>query len=115
MLFCTQQFLAFFVIVFVAYWVIPWPRARIWLLLVSSFYFYASWNLSLALIVLGTASLDWVLAQAIERAKSRPSSPAGKFFMLVSICVNLGVLCYFKYVNFFIDLLRVGLDVGSTS
>lgn len=115
MLFCTQQFLVFFVIVFAAYWVIPWPRVRVWLLLAASVYFYASWNHWLALIVVGTATLDWVLAQGIERAKARPSSPAGKYYMLLSICVNLGVLCYFKYANFFLDSLRTALETAGAS
>lgn len=110
MLFCTQQFLAFFTIIFVVYWVLPWPRIRIWVLLAASFYFYASWNQWLALIVVGTASLDYLLARGIEASKSRPSSPAGKYFMLVSICVNLGVLCYFKYANFFLESLRLALE-----
>ena len=33
MLFCTQQFLFFFLAVFAAYWSLPWHRARVWLLL----------------------------------------------------------------------------------
>src|SRR5437763_12587705 len=109
MLFCTQQFLAFFTIIFVVYWSLPWPRIRIWLLLTASFYFYATFNPWLALIVVGTASLDYLLARGIEAAKSKPSSPAGKYFMVASICVNLGVLCYFKYANFFLESLRHGL------
>src|SRR5262245_41092079 len=115
MLFCTQQFLAFFAIVFIVYWAMPWPRFRVWLLLAASVYFYASWNHWLALIVVGTASLDFVLARGIEAAKSRPSTPAGKYYMLVSIFVNLGVLGYFKYANFFLESLNKALiDAGAS-
>jgi hypothetical protein len=41
MLFCSQQFLVFFVGVFAVYWALPWHRVRVWLLLVASFTFYA--------------------------------------------------------------------------
>jgi alginate O-acetyltransferase complex protein AlgI len=102
MLFPTHEYLIFFVIVFTAYWAMPWKRPRIYLLLAASFYFYAVWNHWLALLVTGTATLDWILAQGIERAKSRR---VGRLFMVASILVNLGVLCYFKYVNFFLGSL----------
>ena len=49
MLFCTQQFLLFFLAVFAAYWAMPWERPRIMLLLAASVYFYACWNHWLAL------------------------------------------------------------------
>ena len=41
MLFCSQQFVLFFIAVFAVYWMLPWHRARVWLLLAASFYFYA--------------------------------------------------------------------------
>src|SRR5438105_13808499 len=50
MLFCSQAFLLFFLAVFAIYWAMPWQRPRIWLLLVASFCFYASWNKWLALL-----------------------------------------------------------------
>ena len=112
MLFCTQQFLAFFVVVFAVYWAIPWPRLRIWLLLAASFYFYATWDLRLALLVVGTASLDWLLAHGIQRATSRR---VAVLFVLISVCVNLGVLCYFKYAKFFLDSLGDALNAMGAS
>jgi len=100
MLFTTHQYLFFFLTVFVIYWAMPWARARIYLLLAASFFFYATWSQWLALIVTGTATLDWLLALGIDRAKTRR---VAKLFMLTSISVNLGVLCFFKYANFFLD------------
>jgi alginate O-acetyltransferase complex protein AlgI len=112
MLFCTQQFLVFFLIVFTVYWITPWPRVRVWLLLAASFYFYGSWNVWLAFLVTGTASMDWLLARGIESASSRRTR---KLLMLTSISMNLGVLCYFKYANFFLDSLREGLEAAGAS
>ena len=102
MLFTTHQYFIFFLVVFAAYWAMPWKKARVYLLLAASFYFYATWNEWLALLVTGTATFDYFLARGIEAAQTRWTK---RLFTLASICVNLGVLCYFKYVNFFLDSL----------
>ncbi|MBO0696987.1 MAG: MBOAT family protein [Zavarzinella sp.] len=112
MLFTTHQYLIFFVIVFTLYWAMPWPRLRIYLLLAASFYFYATWNQWLALLVTGTATLDYLLARGIDAARSRQLA---RFFTGVSICVNLGVLCYFKYTNFFLDSLFQALRAAGVT
>src|SRR5829696_10486876 len=102
MLFTTHQYLIFFGAVFAVYWAIPWPRMRVYLLLAASFFFYATWNQWLALLVTGTATLDWLLARAMDTAKTRRRA---RLYMWTSISVNLGVLCTFKYFNFFLDNL----------
>jgi alginate O-acetyltransferase complex protein AlgI len=101
-LFTNHQYLIFFVVVFSLYWAMPWKRLRVYLLLAASYVFYASFNQWLAVIVVGTATLDWLLALGIERTKPRSTGRA-RLLMLISISVNLSVLCYFKYANFFLD------------
>jgi hypothetical protein len=66
MLFCSEKFLVFFTIVFIAYWALPWPRVRVWLLLGASFYFYASWNKWLALIICVSTAMDYFIARGME-------------------------------------------------
>jgi alginate O-acetyltransferase complex protein AlgI len=98
-LFCSLEFLLFFTAVFVVYWMLPWRPVRIWLLLLASFYFYASWNKRLALLITATTLLDYLLALGMERS----TSPRGrKLLLCVSLFANLGLLCYFKYANFFL-------------
>ena len=70
MLFCSQQFLLFFAIVFVVYWATPWHWARVWLLLLASFYFYMSWNWKLAGIICISTALDYLLARGMEASSS---------------------------------------------
>src|SRR5262245_61475740 len=111
MLFTTHQYLIFFLVVFAAYWAMPWKRLRVYLLLAASFYFYATWNEWLALLVTGTATLDYFLARGIEAAPGRRTK---WLFTLTSICVNLGVLCYFKYVNFFLESLYQAIGFTPT-
>src|SRR5205807_9377472 len=99
MLFCSQQFLVFFSSVFVVYWILPWQRCRVWLLLAASFYFYASWNQWLAGIICLSTALDYAVARAME-ATSVPRRR--KLLLGFSLVANLGLLCYFKYANFFL-------------
>lgn len=56
MLFATQRFLGFFVVVFAAYWLLPRHRWRMLWLLLASCAFYMSWNPLLILLVLFSAS-----------------------------------------------------------
>jgi alginate O-acetyltransferase complex protein AlgI len=102
MLFCTQKFLLFFLVVFTVYWTLPWARARIWLLLAASVFFYASWNKWLCVLVVGTATLDFVIARGLDVVRSDRGRRA---LLLLSIGTNLGVLGYLKYANFFLDSL----------
>lgn len=99
MLFCSISFMLFFVALMCVYWALPWRRARVWLLVVASCYFYATWNKWLAVILCVSTLVDYVLALAIERSTALGRRRA---LLSVSLCANLGLLCYFKYVNFFL-------------
>jgi alginate O-acetyltransferase complex protein AlgI len=106
MLFCSQQFLVFFSAVFVLHWILPWQRCRVWLLLAASFYFYASWNKWLAGIICLSTAMDYAVARGMEAS----SSPRRRKLLLgLSLAGNLGLLCYFKYVNFFLRSLEEAL------
>jgi alginate O-acetyltransferase complex protein AlgI len=103
MLFCSEAFLLFFVIVFTLYWAMPWQRGRVWLLLIASFYFYASWNRWLALLIGVSTVIDYFLARGID---SWTSVRGRRFLLTLNIVANLGLLCYFKYANFFLHSLE---------
>ncbi len=103
MLFCSQAFLLFFIVVFLAYWATPSNRLRTAILLVASFYFYATWNKWLALVIGVSTALDYGLALGMERSASRH---VRKGLLTISLTANLGLLAYFKYANFFLDSLR---------
>ncbi len=108
MLFCSSSFLLFFLVVFSVYWATPWNQARIGILLVASYYFYASWNPWLGLLIFASATFDFFLGLALARVRGRRQRRA---LVAVSITANLGLLCYFKYANFFLDSLRELLRV----
>jgi alginate O-acetyltransferase complex protein AlgI len=112
MLFCSREYLLFFVMIFTLYWVMPWARARVWLLLFASFYFYASWNKWLALLICVSTVADYFLALGIERW-TQPRIRRG--LLILSISANLCLLGYFKYANFFLQSLEEGLRAAGAS
>ena len=113
MLFCSQQFLLFFAVVFLVYWAMPWRAARVWFLLGASFYFYMSWSAELALIICASCVMDYFLARGMEMAGR---AAWRRLLLTISLVANLGLLCYFKYANFFLQSLESALHAaGSTS
>jgi alginate O-acetyltransferase complex protein AlgI len=108
MLFCSLPFLGFFLIVFALYWLMPWQRPRVLLLLAASFVFYAAWNHWLALLLVASCVLDYFLALALEKV----SAPRWRrLLLLLSLSANLGLLLYFKYANFFLRSLEESAQV----
>src|SRR5437667_2855636 len=68
-------------------------RARVWLLLLSSFYFYSSWNHWLALLICVTTFMDYVVARGMA---ATASSRLRKLMLGLSLVVNLSVVLYFS-------------------
>lgn len=137
MLFCSTQFAYFFAIVFAIYWLIPWrklrlclpvlpllpscPRSflltgnivRVWWLLAASFYFYACWDARLALLIGATTLMDYLIGRGMDSFRS-PSWRKG--LLILSLVVNLGLLIFFKYVNFFLASVEQALEAtGNTA
>jgi alginate O-acetyltransferase complex protein AlgI len=113
MLFCSEKFLVFFTLVFALYWAMPWHRMRTYLLLAASFYFYASWNQWLALIIGVSTTIDYFVARGMA---SSENTRWRKLLLCITIVGNLSLLCYFKYANFFLHSVEEALRaMGSTS
>ena len=81
MLFCSQEFLVFFCVVFAVYWTLPQAQLRIYLLLWASLYFYASWDRRLAMLIAGSTIMDYWIARGMEAS----SSPRGRRGLLLSV------------------------------
>jgi alginate O-acetyltransferase complex protein AlgI len=105
MLFNSFQFAYFFALLLPLYWLLP-HRAQNVLLLAASYYFYACWERRfLALLVLSTA-FDFACGLAVDRIE-HPGRR--KLFVAASMALNLGMLGYFKYYNFFAESLQAML------
>ncbi|MBQ7561903.1 MAG: MBOAT family protein [Synergistaceae bacterium] len=100
MLFNSWQYAIFFPVVFAIYWGLPekfrWP-----VILVSSYYFYMSWNVKYVVLILFTTIISYLAALLIERY--RENNSAKKFILAFTLIACLGVLFVFKYYNFALE------------
>jgi len=113
MLFHSAPFFWLFAITFAVYWwALRSQRARnVWLLL-ASVVFYAHWNAWLVLLVVFTAIFDYWMARWLEGARS----PAARRWLLAGgVALPLGLLAFFKYTNFLVDLAWSGLGARGPS
>ena len=102
MLFHSFRFLVFFPIVFFLYWLSPF-RFRKYCLLAASYYFYMCWKAEFIVLILFSTLADYICS--LQIAKNRGRRALCKIFLAVSLCVNLGLLFFFKYFNFFGETL----------
>ncbi|MEM9050875.1 MAG: MBOAT family O-acyltransferase [Bacteroidota bacterium] len=99
MLFNSLDYLIFLPLVVVAFYLIP-HRFRWVLLLAASYYFYMCWKWQYIFLILISTMVDFYAG--IQIAKT-PDKKKKKWFLLMSLFVNLGFLFYFKYFNFFTE------------
>lgn len=100
MFFNSLNFALFLPIVFTLYWfgVNKSTRFQNSLLLVASYFFYASWDWRFLFLLLFSTGLDYFSGLKIQNEKSDNKR---KSWFWTSIIVNLGFLMVFKYYNFF--------------
>ena len=84
-------------------------KARRYVFCIFSLYFFykaSGWFVGLVLI---SAVVDFFLSNAIYREKSQNRK---KFLLVLSILFNLGMLFYFKYTDFFIEISNSLFDTN---
>ena len=109
MLFNSIDFLIFFPIVVTVYFVIPQKVKTIWLL-AARYYFYMSWNAKYAILIITSTIITYVSGLLIEKVKRAELEALRKekYLKAVVACsfiLNLGILFYFKYINFALNTL----------
>ena len=84
-----------------------------WLTFVS-LAFYAWWSPAYVGLLLGSVAFNYVLGMQIARASAHRTWLRGKHLLMFAIAVDLALLAYYKYANFFLDnLARVaGIDLS---
>jgi D-alanyl-lipoteichoic acid acyltransferase DltB (MBOAT superfamily) len=103
MTFNSLLFCLFFAVVFTGVWLLRRRvLARNVFLLLAGWYFYAVWDWRFLFLLIGTSTFDYLMALGIERTDPTDVRRR-KWFVAGSLIVNLGVLGFFKYCNFFID------------
>ena len=108
MLFNSIEYLLFFLSALALCWLLVGvPRLRIWVLLLASYYFYMSWRVEYALLIMASTVVVYASALAIERAESDARK---RLFVGVSVVFNFGLLFAFKYFNFLSRELQALFD-----
>jgi alginate O-acetyltransferase complex protein AlgI len=103
MLFSEPSFLFFFLpLTLLVHVIVPRPGGRLWLrnlwLLLASLTFYL-WREKVGLL-LAPILLNYGLGVLVGRTRR---APYGRWIISLAICLDLGILVWFKYVNFFVD------------
>ena len=106
MLFNSLDFMIFFPIVVLVYFIIPKKIRYIWLLVVS-YYFYMCWNVEYALLI-GISTiityLSGLLLGKFQKIWLR------KLVVALSFISNLGILIFYKYFDFILENVNLVLQ-----
>lgn len=94
MLFQSIEFLVAFPLLLLLRFLLPKSFEKV-LLLVASYVFYSWWSLKFVFLLLLSTVVDYYCAKLIVRQKTNAN--AKKFFLFLSLLINLGVLFVFKY------------------
>lgn len=100
MLFNSLHFLVFLPITLVVYYLLAHHHRWVWLFVASS-YFYMAFYPPYILVLYTIILIDYCCGLQINDS----AGLRRRLWLLLSIVANLGILCAFKYFNFFADTL----------
>ena len=86
--------------------ILKWQQKKLMLLL-ASYLFYAMWNPPLVILLWISTMIDWTAGKKLEVLQNEKQR---KFWLLLSLVVNLGFLAFFKYGNFLIENFTVAVN-----
>jgi len=100
MVFNSYTFMVFFgIMLFLHNLPLPWKVKKINLLL-ASYIFYAAWNPPFILLLWLATIVDYFVGRALY---TEPNKHKRKLLLVLSLCGNLGMLCFFKYGGFLLE------------
>jgi alginate O-acetyltransferase complex protein AlgI len=106
LLFTSYEFFALFSVVFVFYWSLyQVRRAQNIVLSIGSYVFYGYLNPYFCFLLLGSTVTDFICGWAVSRTQIFK-----KWWVFLSVFVNLTILGVFKYFNFFVENIYSGLQ-----
>jgi D-alanyl-lipoteichoic acid acyltransferase DltB (MBOAT superfamily) len=119
MLFNSFEFIVFLTSLFALYWFVVNKNIKTQnlLLLVASYFFYGWWDWRFLLLLAFLSITNYYIGLEIEK---NGTDRKGQLWLGTGLVINLGVLGFFKYYNFFIesfvDLVSLtGYDLPGTS
>ncbi len=111
MVFSSSIFLLYFLPVFLIIYFIIGKRLKNLFALIASVFFYAWGAPDFIFIVLGSIVTDFYLVKWMNKSEGEKK----KLLVAASVFLNIGLLAYFKYANFFVEnineiLAGIGID-----
>ncbi|MDE5696014.1 MAG: MBOAT family protein, partial [Lachnospiraceae bacterium] len=112
MQFTSFDFLVFFPVVVLLFYVMPRRLRQLWLLL-ASYYFYMGWNAKYALLILASTIITYLGGILMNRAGVQKDGSRRKcrWILAAGIVGNLAFLVFFKYFYFLHDTFAALLGV----
>ncbi len=119
MLFNSFDFAIFLPIVFIIYWFVVNKNLKLQnaFIMLASYLFYGWWDWRFLSLILLSSFVDYFVAIGIE---NKNKQGIRQLLLALSIIVNLGLLGFFKYYNFFVDSFvdafsMFGYQIGGTT
>ncbi len=119
MLFNSLDFAFFLPLVFFLYWFVTRKKLKVQnvLVLVSSYVFYGWWDARFLILIAFSTIVDYLVGLQLKQTEKRNER---RWLLWASILVNVGMLGYFKYANFFIEnfinaFASVGIELEYSS
>lgn len=122
-LFSSRSYFYFFLIVFLL--CISLPNYKILILSLSSIYFYATWDFKGCLLLIFSSFVGYVCTRLVVYVEKKYLKLV---YLSICLCINLGILFYFKYLGFFeesvnyifngygqkpfLEIIKISLPVG---
>jgi len=108
MLFNSLEFLLFFPIVCIIYFLLGKNKFRNPFLLLASYYFYMNWKPIYAALILTSTILTYGCGLLVDKHSGNKNKQKG--FLIASLILNFGILFVFKYFNFINDSIFSALS-----
>ena len=107
MLFNSFQFLLFFPIVVILYYIVPASIKKYWLI-ICSYYFYMTWNLKYGLLLFGCTVITYYAALPLDRNFRKEDNKRSDGYVLASaLIITFGMLCIYKYLGFISNNINI--------
>ncbi len=102
MLFNSIDFVIFLPIVFLLYWFVTNRNLKFQnlFLLIASYVFYGWWDWRFLTLIAFSSLIDFSIGNVMGKSHSKLKR---RILLILSLCVNLGLLGVFKYYNFFVE------------
>jgi D-alanyl-lipoteichoic acid acyltransferase DltB (MBOAT superfamily) len=102
MLFNSIDFAIFLPVIFILYWFVFKRSLKLQnaLIVIASYLFYGWWDYRFLSLILFSTLIDYSIGILLQKQEDKRKR---KILLWSSILVNLGLLGFFKYYNFFLD------------